>query len=520
MVFQFNQLTLDTVQYRLYLSGKAISVEPQVFDLLVYLVENRERVVSRDELLENLWQGKVVTDAALGVCLKDARKAVCDSGDRQSVIKTVHGRGYQFIAKVSESREQSVATTSSAISDHESLVLPDEPSIAVLAFTNMASDPEQEFFSDGITEDIITALSKISALMVIARNSTFIYKGRTVDVKQVGRDQGVRYVLEGSVRKSGKRVRVTAQLIDATTGQHKWAERYDRDLKEFFLVQDEITQEIVSALDVHLLKGEQARFWSSSTENLAAWESFRMGHDLMDTYRAENLPEAMRLVQKAIDFDPQYAAAWSLMALCYFCIEEDSRRSNEERKQALRSTLNCAERALECDPSCASAYSLLGLYHLILKQYDDAIDNANKSINMAPNHAYNIARSAFILSKCGQPEQAYDRMQKSLRLCPVYPVWFLSGMGQVSRAMDRIDETIDAYTEWISRDPDTLEGHICLAEILGEVGRTEEATASAAEVLRINPDFSIGEYVGNLAYRNPKEISRFEDGLRNAGLPE
>jgi adenylate cyclase len=402
----------------------------------------------------------------------------------------------------------------------DGLQVPDQPSIAVLPFTNMSADPEQDFFADGMTEDIITALSKVSSLMVIARNSTFIYKGKAVDVKQVGRDQGVSYVLEGGVRKAGKRVRITAQLIDASTGQHRWAEHYDRDLEDIFVVQDEITKKIVSALDVHLLAGEEARFWSSSTEDLQAWECFRLGRDLMDTYRAEDIPEAIRLAQKATDHDPKYAAAWSLLAGCHFHIEEDPRYSEVERKQALQSMRDCAERALECDPSCASAYSMLGLYHLILKQYDEATQNANKSVNMAPNSAYNLARFAVILNKCGQPEQALERIRKAMRLCPVYPVWFLSVLGQVSRAMDRADEAVDAYTEWTSRDPDSLEGHIGLAEILGEVGKTEEARLSAAEVLKINPDFSISAYIGNLAFRDPAEITRFEQGLRLAGLPE
>ncbi len=454
-----------------------------------------------------------------GICISDAvRTAVGkkleleyeDLGERKVKNIAEPVRAYKIVKR--EDKE--------ILPEMPPIELPEEPSIAVLPFTNMSNEPDQEFFSDGITEDIITALSKVSALMVIARNSTFIYKGKAVDIKQVGREQGVRFVLEGSVRKAGNRVRITAQLIEATTGKHLWAEHYDRDLEDIFVVQDEITKKIVSALDVHLLAGEEARFWSSSTEDLQAWECFRLGRDLMDTYRAEDIPEAIRLAQKATDHDPKYAAAWSLLAGCHFHIEEDPRYSEVERKQALQSMRDCAERALECDPSCASAYSMLGLYHLILKQYDEATQNANKSVNMAPNSAYNLARFAVILNKCGQPEQALERIRKAMRLCPVYPVWFLSVLGQVSRAMDRADEAVDAYTEWTSRDPDSLEGHIGLAEILGEVGKTEEARLSAAEVLKINPDFSISAYIGNLAFRDPAEITRFEQGLRLAGLPE
>jgi len=454
-----------------------------------------------------------------GICISDAvRTAVGiklelgykDIGEQQVKNIAEPVRAYKIVKR--EDKE--------ILPEMPPIELPEEPSIAVLPFTNMSNEPDQEFFSDGITEDIITALSKVSALMVIARNSTFIYKGKAVDIKQVGREQGVRFVLEGSVRKAGNRVRITAQLIEATTGKHLWAEHYDRDLEDIFAVQDEITQKIVSALDVHLLAGEEARFWSSSTEDLQAWECFRLGRDLMDTYRAEDLPEAIHILQKATDHDPQYAAAWSLLAACHFHIEEDTRYSEIERNQALQSMRDCAERALECDPSCASAYTMLGLYHLTLKQYDEATQNANKSVKMAPNNAYGIAISAIILNKSGQPQKAIERIRKAMRLCPFYPVWFLSALGQVSRALNRADEAIDAYTEWTSRDPDSLEGHIGLAEILGEVGRTEEAKVLATEVLRINPDFSIGEYIANLAFRDPTETARFEQGLRMAELPE
>ena len=248
-----------------------------------------------------------------GICVSDAvRSAVGknlglvyeDMGEQQ--VKNIEEavRAFRIVVDTGKSQSAPVKTTT--------LVIPDEPSIAVLPFTNMSNDPEQEFFSDGITEDIITALSKVSSFMVVARNSTFIYKNQAVNIKQVGRDQGVRHVLEGSVRKSGGRVRITAQLIDATTGQHKWAERYDRDLEDIFAVQDEITRNIVAELDIHLLAGEEARFWSSGTENLEAWEYFRRARYLFGSYQTENLPEVKQLVQKALDLDPEYASAWAL----------------------------------------------------------------------------------------------------------------------------------------------------------------------------------------------------------------
>lgn len=398
--------------------------------------------------------------------------------------------------------------------------LPEKPSIAVLPFTNMSSDPEQEFFSDGISEDIITALSKTSALTVIARNSTFTYKGKAVDVTQVGRDLGVHYVLEGSVRKSGSRVRVTAQLIDAATNQHIWAERYDRDLEDFFVVQDEIMREIVSALDVQLLAGEQSRFWSSGTEDLQAWEYFRLARDLMNAYRTENHREVIRFARKAIEADSNYAAAWDLLAGCYFHMEEDARYSKEERKQALKLSQEYTQRALECDPSFADAYSMLALLYLNSKLYDEATINTNKAVEMAPNNANNLAISAIVLNKCGESGIALERIQKAMRLSPVYPLWYTAALGQTFRSLGMSEESIDAFSEMIRRDPHSLEGHIGLTEILGESGQIEAATISAAEIIKANPNFSISEYTDNLAYRDQAEIIRFAEGLRVAGLPE
>jgi len=400
--------------------------------------------------------------------------------------------------------------------------LPDGPSVAVLPFENRSGDLDQEYFSDGITEDIITALSKISSMLVIAGNSTFIYKGKAVDAKQVGRDQGVRYVLEGGVRKAGNQLRITAQLIDATNGQHLWAERYDRDLEGIFALQDEITQRIVTELDVHLSAGEQARLWSSGTNNLEAWECVRKGSDLLNTVQADLIPEATRLLERAIDLDPEYAAAWVWLGWSHFHVSEnyESRFSEEERKQALKSTRNCAHQALKYDPENAEAYAALALCHLSSLEHEAAMVNINKSVQLEPNHATNIGISAAILNKCGRPEIAIERIRKAMRLSPVYPSWHLSILGQAYRLAGMIDVAIETYNELISIESGSLEGHIALAEIFGETNQPDQAAVSAKEVLKLIPDFTIKKYVNGLAYRDPAENLRFADGLRKAGLPD
>ena len=402
----------------------------------------------------------------------------------------------------------------------EGLQIPDPPSIAVLPFTNMSGDPEQDYFADGMAEDIINALSKVSSLMVIARSSTFIYKGKAVDIKQVGRDQGVRFVLEGGVRRAGSRVRITAQLVDALTGQNRWAERYDRNLEDIFALQDEITRRIVSELDVHLRVGEQARLWSGGTENLEAWECVRIGTDLLHGYRKGDISEALRLGQKAIDIDPEYAEALVLLESCHWHLQGQPGISEQERGRDLESARNYSRQALKIDPSCAHAIARLGSYDLHLRKHDDALRYANKSIKFAPNNAGVLAISAAILIKCGHPQKALERIRKAMRLSPVYPWWFLMLLGQSSRLLGMTEVAIDAYHEIIRLDADSFEGHVGLAQILGETGKSIDARASATEVLRVNPEFSISEYVGTLAYRDPAENLRIAEGLRNAGLPE
>ncbi len=416
--------------------------------------------------------------------------------------------------------DEKTMTGDEGSADEAGLGRVEKPSIAVLPFTNMSNDPEQEFFSDGISEDIITELSKVSALTVIARNSTFIYKNKAVDVREVGKDLGVRYVLEGSVRKSGQRVRVTAQLVDAENGQHLWAERYDRELEDVFVLQDEIMREIVSALDVEILSGEQSRFWSEGTRDLRAWEFFRQARDLFSHYRSKDHPEVIRLCNKALECDPKYSAAWHLLANCNFHIEDDTRYSDSERSEAGGRSREYLEKSIECDPCNPGALSLRAMHHLTAREFDKAINCTNEAVAGAPGYAHIVASSAMILNKCGQPDVALQRIQKAMKLCPVYPLWYLITLGQVNRLLGRADEAIAAYKEMVRRDPDHIEGHIGLAAVLAETGSIELAKESTNEVLRIFPKFSIKRYLSNIAYRDQSILSDLEKALLAAGLPK
>jgi adenylate cyclase len=402
--------------------------------------------------------------------------------------------------------------------------VPDYPSIAVLPFTIMGDDPEQEFFADGVAEDIITALSKIDRLLVVARNSTFTYKGRAVDVKQVSREQGVRYVLQGSVRKAGARVRLTAQLIDATTGLHLWAERYDRGLDDIFAVQDEITREIVIALDVQMREGEQHRVWSKGTRNLQAWECVRMATDAVIGGDKKTRPMALELIEKALDLDPDYAIAWVMRGWIYWTEADVGGGLSDFQARfddAQANTFRCAHRALELDPDCADAYGLLAMTYLNAKEFDKAIDASEKAIALAPNNVEVIGGIASpVMTKSGQPDRGAELAKQAMRLCPFYRPGLLRALGMAYRTAGRLEEAVTCFRESIKRESGWLGAHVNLAATLGELGRLDEAGEAARKVLASEPRFSVKSYVTGLSYRDSTEIDRISNGLRAAGLPE
>ncbi len=401
--------------------------------------------------------------------------------------------------------------------------IPDHPSIAVLPFTVMSADLEQEFFADGMAEDIITALSKISRLMVVARNSTFTYKGQAVDVRQVSREQGVRYVLEGSVRKEGNRVRVTAQLIDATTGLHLWAERYDRELADVFAVQDEIVREIVTALDVQLREGEQHRVWARGTKNLEAWECVRLATDACLGGAAAEQPRAVELIERALELDPGYPIAWVMRGWLHFTTADVASGIHDkaEFERAQAAAFECGRKALELDPECADAYGLLALTHLNAAEHDKAIKMSERAVFLAPNNAENLGGVAqVVMTKSGRPERGVELVKRAMRLCPFYRPGFLRALGMAYRMCGRLEEAVTCYRESLKRETGYLAAYVNLTSALGELERFDEARDAAQDLLTQEPNFSIVAYTAGLSYRNAADIERIADGLRKAGLPD
>jgi len=395
------------------------------------------------------------------------------------------------------------------------LPLPAKPSLAVLPFTNMSSDAEQEYFSDGITEDLITDLSKISGLFVISRNSVFTYKGKAMKVEQVGQELGVRYVLEGSIRKAGNRVRITAQLIDATSGFHTWAERYDRDLQDIFAVQDEVTQQIVAALKVKLTMVEQSRLGRQPTTNLEAYDHYLRGLELYAQRTREANTQARQMFERAVALDPQFATAYAFLGRTY--LMELIYQWNQD-PGVLEQVVLFGQKAVALDDSQPTAHETLALAYLGGKQHAQAIAEAEKAITLDPNYADAYVTLADVLCFAGQPEPAAGLVEQAMRLNPLYPPFYLWSLGHTQRLLGRLEEAVTTLRKLATRNPDHLTAHVLLTATYSELGREEEARAEAAEILRITPNYSLAIVQERVPYKDATLLDRQLAAMRKAGL--
>ncbi|MFQ5974206.1 MAG: adenylate/guanylate cyclase domain-containing protein [Alphaproteobacteria bacterium] len=392
----------------------------------------------------------------------------------------------------------------------------DKPSIAVLPFKNMSADPEQEYFSDGISEDIIIDLSKIAGLFVIARNSTFVYKSKAVSVPQVSRELGVRHVLEGSVRKAGNRIRVTAQMVDGATGGHVWAERYDRDLTDIFSVQDELTREIVSALALKLTEDEQARLARRQTHNIEAYDLLLRAREQAILHTRSGTAEAQSLLERAIALDPEFAAAYAWMAFTH--VQQYGNRWTDSPDEALRRCYELAQKAVDLDDGEPYAHFALAIASLWMRKHERALVEAERCIAIEPNSAEGHLVLGQIMGYAGRSEAAIEVFQKYMRLDPHYTSLTLHFLAQVIFNLERYDEAAAVLKRRLSREPNSETSRVLLAACCGHLGKIEEARAEWEEALRINPDYSFEHRRKVLPYKDPADFERIANGLRMAGL--
>ncbi len=519
MRYRFSTFELDTERLEFKGDGKVRALEPQVFDVLRHLVENADRLVSRDELIEAVWGGRIVSDATVSARIYAVRKAVGDSGERQTMIKTVPRRGFRFVAPVVVGDQSPAAESADAplVVDRPALV-PDKPSIAVLPFRYLSGEPGQEYIADGITQDIITTLSKIGEIFVISGGATLAYKDAQPAAGQVAEDLGVRYVLEGNVQTSGNRVRVTTRLIEARTGRNLWAEHYGRELTDVFALQDEITQEIATALQVNLTEGQQARLRRRQTSNIAAWESYVCGISELRRFTRENNAEARDRFERAIELDANFAAAWTFLGWTHMI---DARTGwNESPTVSLEQAARCVEKSLALDPSHPEAHALIGAVRMHQRQYDAAIASGEKAIALGPNIAESYVMLGQTLNYAGRAEEGTALIEKAMRLSPFYPDNWLGILGNGYRMLARYEEAIALDQGRLRRNPDNFFSDFRLAALYMELGREQRARAHASEALKKNPNMTLREIRFSEPYRDEKYLEHYLDLLRRAGLPE
>jgi adenylate cyclase len=395
------------------------------------------------------------------------------------------------------------------------LPLPDRPSVAVLPFANLSQDPGQDYFSDGVTEDLITGLSKVAGLFVIARNSVFTYKGKPVKIRDVGRDLGVRYVLEGGVQRAGSRVRITAQLVDASTGYHIWAERYDREFSDIFALQDEVTQQIVRALAVKLSESERGLLAQTPTGDLNAYDLVLRGEQARRRTTREANAEARRLFVQALDLDPNYARAYIALSWTYlqtFQLLWSADRETLDHAQEL------AERAIAHDAGLSHAYSLLAQISLWKKEHDRALAQAERAVSLAPNDADGYETLAEVFGWGGRPEESITMIQRAMRLNPHYPFFYLWTLGHGYYLADRKQEALATLDKVAAANPNFIGAQAYRAVLYGELGREREARAAWDRTRELIPTASLATLCERLPYRRQSDLDRLIGAAARAGL--
>ena len=520
--YLFEDFAFDIDRRELHRGSDVVSIAPQVFDLLEYLIRNRERVVSKDDLVNAVWNGRIVSDAALTTRINAARIALRDSGEEQRLIKTLPRKGVRFVGAVREAEKLGAISDTPTQRPIPARLLPDKPSVAVLPFKNLSSDPEQDYFADGMAEEIITALSRFKALLVIARQSSFTYKGRAVDVKQVGRELEVRYVLEGSVRKASNRVRITGQLVDTSSGAHLWADRFEGELGDIFALQDQVTERVVGAIAPAVEKAEIERAKNKPTESLDAYTVYLRGLSrLYEVNSREANEEALRLFNRAIELDPDFASAYGHAASCYAYAKGFSwiLATADEVAEVKR----LAGRAVELDKDDAIAMANSGwALANIVGDFEQGAALIDRALLLNSNLADAWFAGGWIKNWSCEPEPAIECFAHAMRLNPFEPriEGIRTGIAYAHFLLRRYDEAASWAAMALRDSPDFPPGLRVAAASNAMGGRPETAHRAMTRLRQLVPDLRVSNIKDVVPHRRAEDLAPYEEALKNAGLPD
>jgi len=513
--FVFGDFVLDPDRRELTRAAEPIPVGPLVFDLLLYLVRNREHVVSKDDLLDAVWQGRIVSESTLTSHINAVRKAIGDTGAEQRLVKTIARKGLRFVGDVTEAEVKPEPVPA------RPLALPDKPSIAVLPFHNLSGDPEQEYFADGVVEDITAALSRMRWLFVIARNSSFTYKGRTVDVSEVGRALGVRYILEGSIRRAANRIRITGQLIDAETRAHLWADRFEGALDDIFELQDQLAASVVGALVPELERAEIERAKRKPTESLDAYDYYLRGMANLHIGSHAAIDAALPLFTRAVTIDPAYASAYGMAAWCVFWRKLNGWMT--DRPAEIAEGTRLARLAVELGKEDAVALTRGGhaLAHLA-GDLDGGLSLLERAKLLNPNLVSAWFLGGYLRVHRGEIEDGIAHLTHAMRLSPLDPEMFRiqAGIALAHLYAGRFDSAASWAEKSVRELPDFLFALCILAASQAQAGQLDKARVAMAEIRRLDPSMRIANLDDWLPINRPEDRSTFHGGLQQAGLPE
>lgn len=513
----FGPFRLDLDQRRLSCGDVTVQVGSRALDILSVLASANGEVVTKDQLMSQVWHGLVVEENNIQVHISALRKALDRAGGGHTYVVTVPGRGYRLIGA------QTRSSADGAPEQHRRLKLPHKPSIAVLPFANLSGDPSQDYFSDGITRDIITELSRFSELFVIASNSSFHYKDKSPSIGQVGRELGVHYALEGTIRRVGNRVRITAQLVDATTGAHLWAERYDRELEDVFDVQDEVVRTIVAILAAHVRKAEIERSRAKPPGSLQAYDYFLQAADtnatFLSSFRGDDLYRTRRLLEQAIAADPNFGRAYALLADTHVAAWVHPLDGDLLNPSTLEVAHQFARKATQLDPNLPMAHGNLGQVLLWKRQHDASIAAFERAVALNPNDV--DWRFSLALVYAGEPKRAIEVAETYMRLDPFHTPLAYGVLGFAHYMLKQYAQAVPLLRESVSRAPELRPSHVWLAATHARLGQREEAKAEVSEVLRLQPNYTIdGTARRVVSFKHAKDEVHFLDGLLKAGLPK